>query len=221
MLIAVFALSLLIVFSTAHWAYQNSGTGKISQNPTASQQAALGRAPFDGGSSVIRNTVGGSSENSFHFVVSSDCTSYQRWETLTQLHSAQSVRQCGRYTWIVSGCLEEGSGHLGKGKGGAKSDILTPSSLLKEVELHFPHLTISNHTIASSTGRSGTVARTQDDCSIIHPHVHFTPDYSDMRVYGGPFADGKKKRTFLNREGKVMRGNFGNTYKFNNKPNGA
>ena len=42
-------------------------------------------------------------KNSFHFVVSSDCTSYQRWEVLTQLHSAGVVNQCGRFTWIVSG----------------------------------------------------------------------------------------------------------------------
>ena len=41
-----------------------------------------------------------------------------------------------------------------------------------------------------------------------------------MSVYGGPYADGKKKRTFVGRNGKVQRGNFGNTYKFNNKPNG-
>lgn len=118
--------------------------------------------------------------------------------------------------------LEEGAGHLGKGKGGAKSDILTHASLLEEVELHFPHLTISNHTIANGIGRSASVAHTHDDdCSILHPHVHFTPDYADMSVYGGQFANGKKKRTFLNRKGKVMSGSYGNTYKFNNKPNGV
>ena len=117
--------------------------------------------------------------------------------------------------------LEEGSGHTGKGKGGANSDILTPASLLAEVERHFPHLTISNHTIATGVGRSASVARPQgDDCTTIHPHVHFTPSFADMSVYPGPFADGKKKRTFLNRRGYTVHGNFGNTYKFNNKPNG-
>lgn len=112
---------------------------------------------------------------------------------------------------------------MGKGKGGAHSDVLTPASLLEEVERHFPHLTISNHTIATGRGKSASVARAQDnnDCSIVHPHVHFTPSFTNMSVYGGPYADGKKKRTFLNRQGKVMHGNFGNKYVFNNKPNGT
>jgi hypothetical protein len=118
--------------------------------------------------------------------------------------------------------LEEGSSKIGMGRGGANSDILTPASLLEEVERHFPHLTISNNTIANGLGRSASVARSQnDDCTTLHPHVHFTPDYSDMSAYGGPFADGKNKRTYLNRKGKVVRSTFGNTYKFNNKPNGV
>ena len=41
-----------------------------------------------------------------------------------------------------------------------------------------------------------------------------------MSVYGGPFADGKQKRTYVGRNGKVQRSNFGNHYHFNNKPNG-
>jgi hypothetical protein len=118
--------------------------------------------------------------------------------------------------------LEEGSSKIGKGMGGANSDILTPASLLEEVERHFPHLTISNHTIANGLGRSASVARSlNDDCTTLHPHVHFSPDYSDMSMYGGPFADGKNKRTYLNRQGKVVHSNYGNTYKFNNKPNGV
>jgi hypothetical protein len=120
--------------------------------------------------------------------------------------------------------LEEGSSQIGKGGGGAKSDILTAASFLEKVERHFPHLTISNHAIANGAGRSrsASVAHAQNgDCATLHPHVHFTPDYSDMTIYGGPFADGKTKRTFLNRQGKVVRGSYGNTYKFNNKPNGV
>lgn len=151
------------------------------------------------------------SKSAFHFIVSSDCTSYQRWEVLTQLHSAESAKQCGRFTWIVSGCLEEGSEHIGKGKGGAKSDILTPTLLLEEVERHFPHFTMS---------ANANTARDQNDCTAIHPHIHFTPDFSDMRAYGGPFADGKKKREYINKQGKHLSGGYGNTYKFNNKPNG-
>ena len=150
-------------------------------------------------------------ENSFHFILSSDCTSYQRWETLTQLHSAQNVQQCGRFTWIVSGCLDEGSEHMGKGKGGANSDILTPSLLLAEVERHFPHFTVSH---------ANETARTHHGCNELHPHVHFTPDYSDMRAFGGPFTDGKSKRVFTNKQGKKLSGSYGNKYKFNNKPNG-
>jgi len=151
------------------------------------------------------------SKSAFHFIVSSDCTSYQRWETLTQFHSAQNVKQCGRFTWIVSGCLEEGSAHMGKGKGGANSDILTPSLLLAEVERHFPHFTVSH---------ANETARAHHDCSELHPHVHFTPDYSDMRAFGGPFADGKRKRFFTNKQGKTLSGSYGDIYKFNNKPNG-
>jgi len=44
--------------------------------------------------------------------------------------------------------------------------------------------------------------------------VHFTPDYSNMSTYGGPYADGKLKRYFNGR-----RSPYGNKYKFNNKPN--
>ncbi|KAL3776411.1 hypothetical protein HJC23_006765 [Cyclotella cryptica] len=154
--------------------------------------------------------------NSFHFVISSDCTSYQRWEVLVQLHSAQSIRQCGRYTWIVSGCLEEGDGaEAGKGKGGAHSDKLTPSLLLEEVGRHFP-VTLSNHTVA----KEAIGAKDDNDCHTIHPHLHFTPDFTNMSVYGGPFADGTRKRTFKGRNGKIQQGNYGNTYPFNNKPNG-
>mmetsp|Transcript_7280 Transcript_7280/g.14612 ORF Transcript_7280/g.14612 Transcript_7280/m.14612 type:complete len:579 (-) Transcript_7280:186-1922(-) len=168
-------------------------------------------------------------QNSFHFIISSDCTSYQRWETLTQLHSAQSVQQCGRFTWIVSGCLDDEDEHAGKGKGGAHSDVLTHSSLLQEVEKHFPRVTISNEEVAFHIGRDVSLAMDNShlkesdasrDCHSIHPHVHFTPDFSDMSKYPGPFSDGKKRRSFVNRQNKTMYGNFGNIYKFNNKPNG-
>lgn len=158
-------------------------------------------------------------QNSFHFIVSSDCTSYQRWETLVQFHSAQSIKQCGRFTWIVSGCLNDGQEHVGIGKGGANSDVLTRASLLSEVERHFPQVTVSNHTVAKDALLSNEDTN-NNDCHTIHPHVHFTPDYSDMSKYPGPFADGKKKRTFVNRQGKTLGGNFGQRYVFNNKPNG-
>lgn len=155
-------------------------------------------------------------KNSYHFLISSDCTSYQRWEVLTLLHSAQSIGQCGRYTWIVSGCLQDHQADLGKGRGGANSDKLTRSLLLGEVTRHFP-ITISNHTTAKeSLGNN----QDDDDCHTIHPHVHFTPDFTNMSVYGGPYADGKLQRGFVGRNGKLQRGNFGNTYPFNNKPNG-
>jgi len=114
----------------------------------------------------------------------------------------------------VSGCLSDENADAGIGKGGAGSDKLTPTLLLKEVVRHFP-VTLSNHTVAKDAiGADG------DDCHTIHPHVHFTPDFTDMSVYGGPYADGIKKRTFVGRNGKTQRGNFGNTYPFNNKPNG-
>lgn len=161
----------------------------------------------------ISITASDDSKSNFHFIVSSDCTSYQRWETLTQLHSAQNAKQCGRFTWIVSGCLDEDSEQNGKGKGGANSDILTPTRLLEEVERHFPTFTVSN---TNDKAR----AQNNNDCSVIHPHVHFTPDFSDMKQFGGPFADGKKKRVFVNRAGKKQTGSYGNIYKFNNKPNG-
>ena len=51
------------------------------------------------------------------------------------------------------------------------------------------------------------------------PIAHFTPDYADMSRYPGPFASGLKKRTFVNRHGKLVKSPYGNRYKFNNKPN--
>ena len=137
--------------------------------------------------------------------------SYQLWETVVLIHSAESVGQCGRFTWIVSGCLADGSS-IGRGKGGANSDLLTPSVFIKEVEKNFD-VTLSNH----------TVAREHDECAAIHPHVHFTDDYSDMSKYpgelhsidmcvsvyrvhlmcgSGPYSSGKLKRKFVNRKGK-------------------
>jgi hypothetical protein len=150
-------------------------------------------------------------KNLFHFIISSDCTTYQQWETLTLLHSAESIAQCGRFTWIVSGCLPEDNEQDGKGKGGANSDILTPRLIQQELLKHFPHQRVST---------DGEAATTKDCTGIMIPQVHFTPDYSDMSVYGGPFADGKRKRKFVNRQGKELNGNFGNKYVFNNKPNG-
>lgn len=142
--------------------------------------------------------------NLFHFIISSDCTSYQRWETLTLLHSAERVSQCGKFTWIVSGCLPEGSHENGKGRGGAHSDILTASMIEEALDRHFPDRKLE----------------TQDEASCeVRPQVHFTPDYSDMSVYGGPYADGTKKRIYI-RNGKEQRSYYGNIYKFNNKPNG-
>lgn len=141
----------------------------------------------------------------FHFIISSDCTSYQLWETLASFHGAEAIKQCGRFTWIVSGCLPEDQLSQGVGKGGAKSDVLTASVLQKHVNQHFPP-------------HSDEDAK---DCSRLVPELHFTPDYSDMSVYGGPYADGKTQRYFRNKvNGKTVRSSYQNTYVFNNKPNG-
>ena len=105
-LILVLALVVVILISTARLIRQRSKVGH--NNDAVSRQTSLGVPPPPGSSQ--HDAAGSSSKNvaseakhSFHFIVSSDCTSYQRWETLTQLHSAQSVHQCGRFTWIVSG----------------------------------------------------------------------------------------------------------------------
>ena len=108
--------------------------------------------------------------------------------------------------------------HLGKGRGGAHSDRLTTSLLLEEVRRHFD-VTVSNNSTMIAKD-SVLLDDNGNDCYTIHPHVHFTPDYTDMSVYGGPYADGVKKRSFVGRNGKLQHGNFGNTYPFNNKPNG-
>jgi len=36
----------------------------------------------------------------YHFLVNSGCSPYQRWQVLTQIHSAISVKQGGKYTWL-------------------------------------------------------------------------------------------------------------------------
>jgi len=214
-LAAAFLLIIVFVSSFLRLLTLKSSHDGISTVAGANANSAIGASRIRQMDipAIINNS---NRSNSFHFVISSDCTSYQRWEVLVQLHSAQSVRQCGRYTWIVSGCLEEGGGaEAGKGKGGAHSDRLTPSLLLEEVERHFP-FTLSNHTVA----KDAIGDKDDNDCHTIHPHVHFTPDFTNMSVYGGPFADGTLKRTFMGRNGKIQQGNYGNTYPFNNKPNG-
>jgi hypothetical protein len=42
-----------------------------------------------------------------HIICSSDCSTYQRWQVLTQVHSAWAVGQGGRYTWLISGCGDQ------------------------------------------------------------------------------------------------------------------
>jgi hypothetical protein len=42
-----------------------------------------------------------------HIVCSSDCSTYQRWQVITQVQSARAVQQAGNYTWLVSGCSGE------------------------------------------------------------------------------------------------------------------
>lgn len=134
-----------------------------------------------------------------HFIVSSGCSEYQQWEVLSQIHSARSVGQHGRYTWIVSGCLLSEQQEAAAKKGGKDQNTMTPSQIQIALGTHFPE---------------------SQSNKLITPNVHFTPDYSDMAVYGGPFADGKKKRTFLSKGNKTQHSNFGNHYHFNNKPNG-
>jgi hypothetical protein len=142
----------------------------------------------------------------FHFMVSSECSSYQLWETLTQFHAAEAVQQCGRFTWIVSGCLPDDDDNNpaanGVGKGGAKSTVLTPRMIQEHVDRHFPPF------------------KDSADCSRLRPELHFTPDFSDMSVYGGPYADGKTTRYYHKKDGTKQRTSFGNHYVFNNKPNG-
>ena len=105
LLLAVLALTLLILFFSARLIQINSvGVSALDGELSPEVQHYDVRESKDS-NNVTSNDNNGASDgkNSFHFIVSSDCTSYQRWETLTQLHSAQSIQQCGRFTWIVSG----------------------------------------------------------------------------------------------------------------------
>ena len=102
-LTAAFALALALLFSAAHVAHRVSvseeassadvhrhrgdradppprASGGVPPPPSAGRRKSA-RAQRDAG----RESA---TANAFHFVVSSDCTSYQRWEVLTQLHSA-------------------------------------------------------------------------------------------------------------------------------------
>lgn len=111
-----------------------------------------------------------------HFVCSSDCSGYQRWQVLAQIYSMIDVAQPGKYTWIISGC-----------------DKIGESKTREAIRLH-------------------NLA--------IEPLLYFTPDFSNMSVYGGPFASGERPRTFRNRHGNVVKSPYGNKYMFNNKPRG-
>ena len=107
LLLAVLALTLLILFFSARLIQVNSTeiSALGGEYSPRIQQYDI-RESKDSNNVVTSNINNGASDdgkNSFHFIVSSDCTSYQRWEILTQLHSAQSIQQCGRFTWIVSG----------------------------------------------------------------------------------------------------------------------
>ena len=127
----------------------------------------------------------------YHFVVSSDCSALQRWQVLTQIHSAQAVGQQGRYTWIVSGCAKENDARATLPTD--KNAVFAPSDILKDVSDNF------------GGSKSSTKA-----AGLLVPEVHFSPDFSDMSAYGGPFADGKTKRIFVNRKGKTVRSSYQN-----------
>ena len=114
LLLSVFALIIAILFTTSrlivgsslsHHSYSHKATTVVHTVDVAPSMELLN---IEEGHDNKTSIIGGSSsldrkKNSFHFIVSSDCTSYQRWETLVQLHSAQAIHQCGRFTWIVSG----------------------------------------------------------------------------------------------------------------------
>lgn len=114
-LAVAFAFTLLTLLSISR-SLKHSYDDTTKSNTLRSQRVPLGVPPpsdrhandvigkgNNAENAIQNNVVGQTSGNSFHFIVSSDCTSYQRWEVLTQLHSAQSISQCGRFTWIVSG----------------------------------------------------------------------------------------------------------------------
>ena len=107
-LILVLALVVVILISTARLIRRSDANKAGHKQGTVTQTSLVvppppGSSQHDAAASSAKNIASVAKINSFHFIVSSDCTSYQRWETLTQLHSAQSVHQCGRFTWIVSG----------------------------------------------------------------------------------------------------------------------
>ena len=155
---------------------------------------------------VAARTAQETSDIPFHFVVSSDCSSYQRWQVLTQIQSARSVEQHGKYTWIVSGCPDLNS-YVDNGPA-VDPDLVSSEIIKKDVADHF------------GPRERGSVISYSSSVMVDVPNVHFSPDYSDMSLYGGLYADGKVKRTFVGKNGKTQYGNYGNKYKFNNKPNG-
>jgi len=59
-----------------------------------------------------------------HFTVSSDCSTYQRWQVLVQIHSAHAVSQAGRFSWLISGC-----------------SVKEEAKVLSAVADHFPGIT--------------------------------------------------------------------------------
>ena len=107
LLLAVLALTLLILFFSARLIQINSSGVSASGGELSPKVQTYNVIENKDSNNVVTSNINnGASDdgkNSFHFIVSSDCTSYQRWEILTQLHSAQSIQQCGRFTWIVSG----------------------------------------------------------------------------------------------------------------------
>lgn len=147
-----------------------------------------------------------SEKPTFHFVVSSDCSPFQRWQVLVQIHSAIDVGIIGRYTWIMSGCPADHTSEVKAAKrldhkskpNGQDGSLLSRASVLADIQRSFPSL-------------CGESAQTDNDPtkSLGCPSVHFTPDFSDMSVYGGLYADGTKRRFYKNKQGKVTYSSYG------------
>jgi hypothetical protein len=205
-LLAAITMACTISFITTWTFFQTHSTLPLPQNKPQPSPAKIARttSTITMASNRTKNTNKNDDESIiFRFIISSECSSYQLWETLTSFHAAEAIHQCGRFTWIISGCLPNERLQEGVRKSGANSDLLTPEVIQRHVEQHFP----SKRIVPS-------------DCSRLRPELHFTPDYSDMSVYGGPYADGKTIRYFVKKDGSKQRSSYGNQYVFNNKPNG-
>lgn len=81
-------------------------TSNIRSHPSAEKSSGKQNVASDTTTSAIFPNTHTDGEN-YHLIFSTDCSSFQHWQSYLMFHSAYTVKQPGHVTRIASGCSDE------------------------------------------------------------------------------------------------------------------